>query len=331
LENNMAKIVLGIGTSHTPMLNAPLADWPRFIERDMLREHLTKSGLAVTYEQLEALADPQIEKEILPEVFASRHAAAMLQVEKVGKTLREAQLDALIVVGDDQKELYGDENMPSILLYRGASIRNVPLRDHPGPAWAAAASSRYFEQEQPRDYPVDSTLANHLIDFLVDREFDVACADSLADEYGEGHAFGFVHNRLLNGMVIPVVPVFLNTYYPPNQPTPARCHKLGQSLRDAVEQYPGAGRIGVLASGGLSHFTVDEVLDNRVIQALRGKDAAALQNLPREQLNSGNSEIRNWICMAAAVDHLSLQSLEYIPAYRTRAGTGTGLCFAIWD
>ena len=30
----MAQIVLGIGTSHTPMLNAPPTDWPRFIERD---------------------------------------------------------------------------------------------------------------------------------------------------------------------------------------------------------------------------------------------------------------------------------------------------------
>ena len=33
----MAQIVLGMATSHTPMLNAPPTDWPRFIERDSRR------------------------------------------------------------------------------------------------------------------------------------------------------------------------------------------------------------------------------------------------------------------------------------------------------
>ena len=38
----MAKLVLGIGTSHTPMLNAPAEDWPRFIDRDGVRDFLDK-------------------------------------------------------------------------------------------------------------------------------------------------------------------------------------------------------------------------------------------------------------------------------------------------
>jgi 3-O-methylgallate 3,4-dioxygenase len=98
-----------------------------------------------------------------------------------------------------------------------------------------------------------------------------------------------------------------------------------------VESFPGDQRIGVLASGGLSHFTVDEDLDGRIVRALRAKDARALVDLPREQLNSGSSEIRNWICMAGAVEHLEPRRIEYIPAYRTPAGTGTGLCFADWS
>jgi 3-O-methylgallate 3,4-dioxygenase len=35
--------------------------------------------------------------------------------------------------------------------------------------------------------------------------------------------------------------------------------------------------------------------------------------------------------MAGASEHLALRSMEYIPAYRTPAGTGTGLCFAHWN
>jgi hypothetical protein len=326
----MAHIVLGIGTSHTPMLNAPVADWSRFIERDRLRPHLTREGQPVSYEELEKLAPASIAAELTPEAFADKHQRALAEVERLGAVVRNARLDTLIVVGDDQKELYDDDNMPSVLLYRGASIRNVPLTSHPGPDWARQASARYFEPEQPRDYPVDAKLAEHLIANLME-DFDLSCANTLAEGYGEGHAFGFVHNRLLAGMTIPVVPVFLNTYYPPNQPTPGRCYRLGQALRRAVESFPGEQRIGVLASGGLSHFTVDPELDGRVIRALQRKDAAALAALPREQLNSGSSEIRNWICMAGAVEHLALRRIEYIPAYRTRAGTGTGLCFADWS
>jgi hypothetical protein len=159
----------------------------------------------------------------------------------------------------------------------------------------------------------------------------VSSANALPEGQGEGHAFGFVHRRLMNGAAVPVVPVVLNTYYPPNQPSPRRCYKLGQAIREAVESYPEGLRIGVVASGGLSHFTIDESLDGEVIRALREKDAAALQELPRERLNSGNSEIRNWICAAGALEHLDLSWVHYCPGYRTPAGTGTGLCFASWS
>ena len=326
----MAQIVLGVGTSHTPMLNAPVGDWGKFIERDRIRPHLTRQGRPVSYEELEKLAPPQVRAEITPQAFAEKHQRALAEVERLAAVVRNARLDTLIVVGDDQKELYDDDNMPSVLIYRGDTIRNVPLKSHPGPDWARNASAKYFERDVPRDYPVDAKLAGHLIAQLME-DFDLSCASTLADGYGEGHAFGFVHNRLLAGMTVPVLPVFLNTYFPPNQPTPARCYKLGQAIRSAVQNYPGDLRVGVLASGGLSHFTVDPDLDGRVVRALREKDAQALAALPREQLNSGSSEIRNWICMAGAVEHLALRHIEYIPAYRTPAGTGTGLCFADWS
>lgn len=329
----MARIVLGIGTSHTPMLNAGLDDWPRFIELDRLRQHLDKQGRPVNYEQLLALAGDSIARELRPEVLTTRWTAALAQVHALGETLKRAALDTLVIVGDDQKELFQTDNLPAMLVYHGDTIRNVPLKDRSGPRppWAHAASARYYEPEVAKDYPVNAALALHIVNHLVERDFDIAVADHLPEGRGEGHAFGFVHRRLLNGAELPVVPVFLNTYYPPNQPTPRRCHALGRQIRAAIESWPGDARVGVIASGGLSHFTVDEQLDQRVISALRERDDEALCSLPRELLNSGNSEIRNWICMAGATEHLALRSLEYIPGYRTPAGTGTGLCFAVWE
>ncbi len=333
----MASIVFGVGTSHTPMLNAAAEEWPLYEEIDRQRSHLHKDGRRATYAELLAIAPPGLQAELAPEKLAKRHAGAMLALSRLHEGLIGAALDAVVVVGDDQKEIYHDDNMPSILVYRGETIANVPNQTPtPGPDWARRpdwakrASARYYEESETRHYPVHARLANHLIAALIDRDFDVASANALPEGQGEGHAFGFVHQRIMKGVEIPVVPVFLNTYYPPNQPSPRRCYKLGQAIREAIEDYAESLRIGVVASGGLSHFTVDEALDSELIRALREKDAAALQTLPSEQLNSGSSEIRNWICAAGALEHLDLSWVDYFPGYRTSAGTGTGLCFASW-
>jgi 3-O-methylgallate 3,4-dioxygenase len=333
----MARIVLGLGTSHTPMLNVGPDAWPLFEQLDRTRPLLHKDGRRATYDELLAIAPPSLSTELAPEKHATRHAEAMTALSRLQAAVTEAKLDAVVVVGDDHKELYHDDNMPAVLVYRGETIANVPNRttatksEGAGPPdWRKRAVAQYFEESSTRHYPVDARLANHLIAALIDREFDVASANSLPEGEGEGHAFAFVHKRIMNGAAIPVVPVFLNTYYPPNQPSPRRCYRLGQAIRAAVESYPENLRVGVVASGGLSHTTIDEALDNQVIRALREKDAEALQSLPREQLEGGNSEIRNWICAAGALEPLDLKWVHYAPGYRTPAGTGTGLCFGYW-
>jgi hypothetical protein len=328
----MARIVLGMGTSHTPMLNAPPTDWPRFYERDSRRSNLLDvEGRPTTYEDQLRRAPVGVAAEIAPERMQARHEAVEGAMSRLGDFLREARLDALIVVGDDQDELYHHENMPGILVYYGATIPNVPLGpEFKGPEWARRATARWYEEREPRDYPVDARLARHLIDALIDREFDIAASAAVPDGQGEGHAIGFVHKRIMKDPV-PIVPICINTYYPPNQPTPRRCYKLGQAIRAAVESYPGDIRVGIVGSGGLSHFVVDEALDRGFIDMLRRKDAEAIQALPREKLNSGSSEIRNWICVAGAVEPLSLEWSLYEPGYRTPAGTGTGLGFAFWS
>jgi 3-O-methylgallate 3,4-dioxygenase len=328
----MAQLVLGIGTSHTPMLNAPPEDWPRFYERDSKRTNLLDTeGRLTSYDEQLKHAPSGIAAEIAPERMQARHAAVEGAMARLGDYLREARLDTLIVVGDDQDELYHPDNMPGMLVYYGETIPNVPLgADFKGPEWARRATARWYEEKEPRDYPVDASLARHLIDELIDREFDIATSDATPQGEGEGHAIGFVHKRIMKD-VVPIVPICINTYYPPNQPTPRRCYKLGQAIRAAVESYPGDQRVGIVGSGGLSHFVVDEALDRGLIDMMRRKDAAAIQALPREKLHSGSSEIRNWICVAGAVEHLSLEWSLYEPGYRTPAGTGTGLGFAFWS
>src|SRR5262249_36643299 len=120
------------------------------------------------------------------------------------------------------------------------------------PDWYIRNRAAFFEPVAPRDYPIHAPLALHLIETLLEAEFDVASSKSLRAGEGEGHAMAYVHRHVMDtAEPIPIVPIFINTYFLPNQPSPPRCYKLGQAVRRAVDTYPGNLRVGVLASGGL--------------------------------------------------------------------------------
>ena len=74
-----------------------------------------------------------------------------------------------------------------------------------------------------------------------------------------------------------------------------------------------------------------EDLDRAVLAGLAGGDGAALGQLPADMLRSGTSETLNWITAGGALGGLSFDLLDYIPAYRSPAGTGVGMAFATWN
>ena len=324
----MARLVAAFGTSHSPALASPAEDMSGHARRDeMYARHLDREGKRVTYEQLLERAPGGID--LSEETTAERVAACERHLGRLSRSIDAARLDALIVVGDDQHEQYFEDNMPAFLVYGGASIVNATL-DLPAeaPEYWKRARSVYHEPSAPREYPVARELALHLIQSIDD--FDLAYGEKLARPRGEGHAFGFVHRRLMRARVVPIVPLVVNTYYPPNQPRPRRCFQLGRALARSVSRFDSKQRIGIIASGGLSHFTIDEALDASVLKACEEGDEEALAALPLAQLNSGNSEIRNWIVMAGAAAAAGLRCAwrEYVPLYRTPAGTGCGMAFA---
>ena len=328
----MADIVLAIGTSHSPLLNSPAEDYPKHAAIDASgRKLLDKNGNPTTYGELLEKADPSIKQQIEPQVLEERSARCTANIERLSREIAEAKLDALVIIGDDQHEQFFDDNMPAILIYWGETIENNPLHmDEDAPQFWRKARSQYHETVQSRLYPVDAKLALHMIESLMHQGFDISQAKRLSKEHGEGHAFGFVHRRMMSDdHIVPIVPVALNTYFPPNQPSPRRCYALGQAIRAAVRNGP-SGRVGILASGGLSHFTVDEELDRAVLDACARNDGDALCSIPVSKLNSGSSEIRNWITVAGAASDLKNAWQVYIPCYRSAAGTGCGMGFTVW-
>ena len=330
----MAKIVFAAGTSHTPMLLAADETLPRFVETDQKMTHRDKEGRPVTYGDLLQKADPELAHQVAPENLVARQNIARAAVHHLRDAVRAATLDALIVFGDDQNESYLEDCRPMFAIYYGDTIRNSNVQHSTYshlPDWYIKNRAGFFEPDEPRDYPVHAALAVHLIETLSEAEFDLASSKSLRAGEGEGHAMAYVHRQVMDAETpIPIVPVFINTYFPPNRPSPRRCYKLGQAVRQAVDSFPGNARVGVLASGGLSHFLVDEELDRAILKALSDKDYAFLQTLPHNKLHAGSSEILNWVAVAGAAESIDLDWFEYVPGYRTPAGTGTGMSFATW-
>lgn len=124
------------------------------------------------------------------------------------------------------------------------------------PTFAIGAAPQYQNADEGWGIPTlppyrgDLDLSWHLIESLVEAEFDIAtCQEMLVD-----HAFTLPLALLWPEQSCPVrvVPVCINTVQFP-LPTAARCYKLGQALGRAVASYASDERVVVIGTGGLSH------------------------------------------------------------------------------
>lgn len=315
----MAEIVMGLGTSHGSQVSLTPDWWSRHGELDRKRTR---------YEELLKSDSRPGEHELTPEVYQRKYDAVQDAVAVLASTLTESALDAVVVIGDDQGELYPETNIPAMAVYWGDSVLDIPrdLTDVPE-SRAAAMWAKHSTVEEA--YPVEASLGKHVIESGIEAGFDLGQMREQPVGRSIGHAFTFVRLRLMKDNVVPMVPILLNTYFPPNQPTVRRCFDFGEMLGQSIASWPG-GRVGVVASGGLSHFVVDEELDKTVLKAIEGRDAGVLRALPEDKMQSGSSEIKNWIVAAGALQHLDFEPVDYVPGYRSAAGTGCGMAFSRW-
>lgn len=330
----MARIVLGIGSSHSPQVSTSIDWWEDHANRDRNNPQLLgRDGQMHVYDEL--LANPEWNVDasrLTPDVWKDLHQRTQDAVAQQGKVLQEVNPDALVVIGDDQEELFLDDGTPTFAVYWGDSIEDLAPDEHKQEKMADGLKAALWaaHTETRESYPVAGKLALHLVDSLIVDEFDVTQMARQREGRGLGHAFTFPRRRLMGERVIPIVPVLVNTYYPPNQPSPRRCYMLGRALRRAIESFPEDISVAVMASGGLSHFVVDEELDRRILDGLKTRDVDSLATIPRHYMRSGTSESLNWITAGGALEGLSFDVLDYIPGYRSPAGTGIGMAFGIW-
>ncbi len=334
----MAKIVLGLGSSHGPQLALTPDLWYRRADADRSNPELWYHGRTYAFPDLvEERGTRTFADELSPEKATSRFEACQRAIAHLSSTLERAAPDVVVILGDDQHEAFDDDNMPAINVYWGDTIDDAPA-DSPdwGQAYMYTTAALGNPPASRVSHPTDSGLGLHLIESLIGAGFDVAHSKYLpADRHHGtiGHAFYYVYRRLMNNDVIRNVPILLNTYYPPNQVPVKRCYLLGQKLREIINAWDSDTRVALVASGGLSHFVIEEDLDEQIIDGLKSKNQKKLTSLPDNRFHSGTSEIRSWIVAAGALaeTELEMKLVDYVPCYRTEAGTGCAMGFAEWQ
>ena len=269
--------------------------------------------------QGERLPDkPGLENET-QEVRWTKWNSCMAAIAKLRETIEASRPDLIIVVGDDQHENLVDDNMPPFTIYMGEEAE-------------ASVSLRYLNQpksENRTKYRIHAGMAKALIDGLMDDGFDPSYSRKTRYDGGLGHAFARVLKFLSPDASCPVIPVMVNTYYPP-APSAKRCAAFGQALARGLRRFPGEERVVIVGSGGLSHTKIDEKLDQDFIHSLEHNDLDFMAAMPAHLLVEGTSEIRNWIVTAAAANRPGTM-IDYQPLYRTTTGVGCAMGFAYWE
>jgi hypothetical protein len=337
----MAEIVMGFGTSHGPLLATPPEQWDLRANVDRRNPELVLGAGTYNFEQLYALRkNDGYEKQNTLEVRKERHARCQKELDEVGRRVIACNPDALLIVGDDHHEWFKNDIQPAFSIFHGTEVFNRTLTEQEKQDKISQGNGYAMQiYHPPTDeiYPCPSALASHIVKSCVQDNFDITALGEQPNDNGVlrqlGHSHGFIYRRVLNSKPIPLIPAAVNTYYPPNQPTPQRCFDFGRAIARAIKSWPSNERIAVAGSGGVTHFVIDEDMDRRLLNAMKARDWKTLCNEPDIHFRSGTSEIKNWIVLAGIISETNLEMdlLDYVPCYRSEAGTGSGMAFATWQ
>lgn len=324
----MARIVLGMAVPHSGMLGRTPEELLLDGERDRKKDELWFRNEAWTFAELAAHRT----HENFARYYTLEERTARLQrcrnaLDTLRRVYREHEIDVAIILGKDQKEIFIDVS-PSIAMFMGDTIHNGPPQR---PVYAP---------DHAVTYPGYPALAQHLIRAFQDDGFDIAEVLQWpvntwmkTHSYAVPHAYAFIYHQIMQDDVPPNVPIIMNTFYPPNQPSMRRSIELGKSLYKAVQSWDTDQRVAIIASGGLSHFVCDEQLDAQFLKHFESYDFEALAQIDNRSYQSGTSEVKLYVPVMVATSQLGFRMtlVDYVPVYRTEAGTGEGFGFFYWS
>ena len=329
----MAKIVLGMALSHGPMLSTTPEQWPLRVPADRAGKHPFRGRVWTFAELVEHRRADRFDLQCTLDVMRTRHADCQRALDRLAEIFAEAKPDVAVIFGNDQMEIFSETLNPAFAVMWGDKIVN----DEMAPARYATLPEGIKESIPGHIPPGGATydgapeLGRHVIANLMADGFDVASMKGFP-AHETPHAFGFIYRRVMRDNPIPSLPILQNTFFPPNQPSVRRCYDFGRAVAKAVGAWTTDARVALFASGGLSHFVIDEQLDRAFLDALRTGSAANITGTKEELLQSGSSEMKNWIALAGAMAGAGREFnlVNYVPCYRSEAGTGTANGFVCW-
>ncbi|MEP7140343.1 MAG: hypothetical protein ABI745_11990 [Caldimonas sp.] len=179
----------------------------------------------------------------------------------------------------------------------------------------------------------DPELAQELMRGLYARRFDPAHSSELRLDHGT--------TLPLAQMKIPesvaIVPVIVNSLFAP-LPSLERCRALGEAIGSVLGASRLGRRVGLLATGGLSHTVGapgmernDPEFDAAFVRALVDGDldrACSHADATLDAIGNGTHEIRNWIAAAGAAQSRRARVVTAIPY---APGWDTGVHQLLWD
>jgi len=127
LGDRVARITLGLGTSHGPMLSVRPEIWPERVKADRANPQHFYKGKTYTFDELFALRKAEnLAEQITPEVFRERRDRCQQAIRKLGDVFEAHKADVAVVVGNDQMEVFTKEHLPAFAVFWGDFVEGIP-------------------------------------------------------------------------------------------------------------------------------------------------------------------------------------------------------------
>lgn len=205
------------------------------------------------------------------------------------------------------------------------------------PTFAIGAAHEYCNADEgwgiptQAPYPGDAKMSWHLIEHMVESEFDVTSCQELPVDHG----FTVPMQLFWPGRspdMPKTIPVSANTVQHPI-PTLKRAYDFGKALRQGILSYPEDIKVVVLGTGGLSHQLdgeragfinreFDEMCMEKIVTAPQELTKISRYDLVR-QAGAQGTEFLMWMMMRGTLTEQvnPITSNYHIPISNTAAGT----------
>ncbi len=211
-------------------------------------------------------------------------------LKQVGQLIVDAGVDLIALISNDHADNFGTHCVPPFYVHCGTNFaENNDLIDF--------------------DWPLMGDSAQQVVADLYESGFDPAHGHDVR----LGSYFSIPLQFLDLPKPIPVLPILINCYIPP-QPTMTRCAAFGSALRDALAR--GEKKVAVIASGGLSHYPgtaryadpgPDLEFDRALFESVKRFGPGIVTGLGGSEIEiAGNIELRSWAMLAGMVDRTAL-------------------------